>query len=167
MSARRISSSCNCCFMRVPKNRLSLLLLLGHLPSQIWIHRLKKSWLMQLHNCALEKLWDQERQKRIHKPQMDESHNKLGILQPPGSSRTALESPGSQVRCNLDRPCVWRRRTAGGHYNFPVLADDSLHGSHTSAPRLTSHFILHRRHSLLLTMPPTMRIRETIFLESL
>ena len=153
--------------MRVPKNRLSLLLLLGHLPSQIWIHRLKKSWLMQLHNCALEKLWDQKRQKRIHKPLMDESHNKLGILQPPGSSRTALESPASQVRCNLDRPCVWRRRTAGGHYNFPVLADDSLHGSHTSAPRLTSHFILHRRHSLLLTMPPTMRIRETIFLESL
>ena len=97
---------------------------------------------------------------------MNGSFNKLGIFQPPGSSRTALESPASQVRCNLDRPCVWRR-TAGGHYNFPVLADDSLHGSHTSAPRLTSHFILHRRHSLLLTMPPTMRIRETIFLESL
>ena len=37
---------------------------------------------------------------------MDESHNKLGIFQPPGSSRTALESPASQVRCNLDRPCV-------------------------------------------------------------
>ena len=72
----------------------------------ICIHRLKKSWLMQLHNCALEKLRDQERQKRIHKPQMDESRNKLGILQPPGSSRTALESPASQVRCNLDRPCV-------------------------------------------------------------
>ena len=71
----------------------------------ICIHRLKKSWLMQLHNCALEKLRDQERQKRIHKPQMDESRNKLGILQPPGSSRTALESPASQVRCNLDSVC--------------------------------------------------------------
>ena len=61
---------------------------------------------MQLHNCALEKLRDQKRQ-------MDESHNKVGILQRPGSCRTALESPGSQVRCNLDRPCVEEEDSRG------------------------------------------------------